>query len=331
MIEDQDADFHPGPYSEPTWAETNYFGFYLKGERPMNIGVYALFRPNMGVVNTTISFNSAQTDTPWGADYWDTQVHVPMPANKSLQDYALANGLHVVCLEPNRVWALSFNDGEGTSIDVRYEALTPAFDINDPSMDPMVRARAEGSDFNWGTAYNGHFDQSGRYTGHVVLRGERHEVDCVSTMDHSWGPRPERSQSNMSWLHAHHDDGTLLHAILDWDPMRPDDLSALQLTHGYVRHADGTFLGLQAGGGTSQRRDWFPIATNLTFTDEKGGTHELRGRPRTSFPWQCWPDMVGFNTLHEWTFEGREGFWGEVMDFVPIHRMCALSTALRRG
>ena len=243
MIHDQDAEFHPGPYDEPTWAETNYFGFYLKGERPTNIGVYGLFRPNMGVVNTTISFNSAHTDTPWGADYWDTQVHVPMPASKSLLDYELANGLRVVCEEPNRVWTVGFDDGEGTSIDVRYTALTPAFDINDPDMDPMLRAKAEGSDFNWGTAYNGHFDQSGHYTGHVVLRGERHEVDCVSTMDHSWGPRPERGQNNMRWLHAHHDDGTVLHAIMDWDPERPDDTSALRLTHGYVRHADGTFLG----------------------------------------------------------------------------------------
>ena len=73
------------------------------------------------------------------------------------------------------------------------------------------------------------------------------------------------------------------------------------------------------------------METHLTFTDEKGDTWELSGRPRTAFPWQCWPDMVGFNTLHEWTFDGRGGAFGEIMDFVPIHRMCALSTALRRG
>lgn len=330
MISDSDAEFHPGPYTEPLWAETNYFGFYVP-DVPMNIGVYALFRPNQRVVNTTISFNSAHTDTPWGADYWDTQVHVPFPASKSLLDYELANGLHVVCEDPNRVWKIVFDDGEGTTVDVRYEALTPAFDINDPEMDPMVRAQAEGSDFNWGTAYNGHFDQSGRSTGYVTLRGERHEVDCVSTMDHSWGPRPERSQNNMSWLHAHHDDGTLLHAILDWESSRPDDTSALKLTHGYAQTADGEFRGLAAGEGTSRREGWYPVETQLTFTDEDGGTWELSGQPRTAFPWQCWPDMVGFNTLHEWTLNDRAGFWGEIMDFVPMHRLCSHASESRRG
>ena len=74
------------------------------------------------------------------------------------------------------------------------------------------------------------------------------------------------------------------------------------------------------------------METMLTFTDSEGDTWELSGRPRTSFPWQCWPDMVGFNTLHEWTMSGVEGsLWGEIMDFVPMQRMTALSTANRSG
>ena len=49
MITDEDAEFHAPTEPDPTWAETNFFGFYNAEER-LNVGVYALFRPNLGVV-----------------------------------------------------------------------------------------------------------------------------------------------------------------------------------------------------------------------------------------------------------------------------------------
>ncbi len=84
------------------------------------------------------------------------------------------------------------------------------FDIHDPALDPMCASGTAAGKFAWGTAYNGHFDQSGHVTGEVRVRGKRYAIDCVSTMDHSWGPRPERGKPNMSWLHAHVDDKTVL-------------------------------------------------------------------------------------------------------------------------
>ena len=52
-------------------------------------------------------------------------------------------------------------------------------------------------DTTWGHAYAGHFDQTGRYEGELSLRGRRHAIDCVATMDHSWGVRAERQTSRM--------------------------------------------------------------------------------------------------------------------------------------
>jgi hypothetical protein len=57
MITAEDAEFHTPIADDPTWAETNYFGFYVP-ELRLNGGVYALFRPSLGVVNTTVSLNS---------------------------------------------------------------------------------------------------------------------------------------------------------------------------------------------------------------------------------------------------------------------------------
>jgi hypothetical protein len=166
MIPAEDAQFHTPDADDPTWAETNYFGFYVP-ELRLNGGVYALFRPSLGVVNTTVSLNSRKVRAPWEAEYWESQVHVPIPENRSLLDYRLANGLWVRCLESNRVWDVDFNDGGGTEIHFRYTALMAPFDIHDPEQDPMVAAKREGSDFAWGTAYNGHFDQTGQFEGEV--------------------------------------------------------------------------------------------------------------------------------------------------------------------
>ncbi len=66
MIKDQDAEFHVTD-SDPTWAETNFFGFF-NAEHKLNVGVYALFRPNLGVVSSTICMNSGRAVAPWEAD-----------------------------------------------------------------------------------------------------------------------------------------------------------------------------------------------------------------------------------------------------------------------
>lgn len=67
-------------------------------------------------------------------------------------------------------------------------------------------ATADGDDtfaFAWGEAYAGHFDQTGKFEGDLSSRGRRYPIDCVSTMDHSWGLRSERQGHTMSWLHGH--------------------------------------------------------------------------------------------------------------------------------
>jgi hypothetical protein len=194
MIHPEDAQLHEPTSTDPLWGETNYFGLYVAGV-PMNIGVYALFRTNVGVVTTNVSVNTRKVLMPWAADYWDAWAQTPIPESRSLLDYKLASGLHVTCLEPNKVWDVRYDDGGTLSLDFRYTALMDGFDIHDPAQDPMVAAQATGSDFSWGHAYSGHFDQTGYFEGDLVLRGQRYEIDCVSTMDHSPPGAP-----------AHHDE-----------------------------------------------------------------------------------------------------------------------------
>jgi len=270
MITAADAEFHQPDSDDPTWGETNFFGFY-SAEEPLNVGIYTLFRPNLGVVLSTISMNSGDAIQPWRADFCDHQAQLPIPTPRSLANYTLTNGLSVRTVVPNEVWEIGFDDGQGTTIDVTYRALMPAFDIHDPAMDPIAAAeqeaarqatsQGEASGFAWGTAYNGHFDQTGHVTGEVVLRGRRIGIDCVSTMDHSWGPRPERGAPPMSWLHAHFSKALAIHAILSFDPAR-DNGRELWLAHGYVLER-GQVHGLKAGTGQTVRLQ-LPLQTLLS-------------------------------------------------------------------
>ena len=73
MIKDEDVHFHAADAHEQTWAETNFFGFY-NAEAKLNVGVYALFRTNLGIVSSTICMNSGFSNTPWEADFCDLRA-----------------------------------------------------------------------------------------------------------------------------------------------------------------------------------------------------------------------------------------------------------------
>jgi hypothetical protein len=328
VIKPEDAQLHEPTSADPLWGETNYFGLYIP-EVPMNIGVYALFRTNVGVVTTNVSVTTRQVRTPWATDYWDAWAQTPIPPERSLLDYQLASGLHVRCTDPNRVWEVHYDDGGTLRLDFTYTALMDGFDIHDPAQDPMVAAQAAGSDFSWGQAYSGHFDQTGHFAGELVLRGRRYAIDCVSTMDHSWGVRQERQHTTMSWLHAHFPGDLAIHGIFDFDPSGgPAAATPVTLTHGYVLDA-GEVTGLVGGHGVTARSDFFPQRISLALTDARGRDWELTGTPLTSFPWQAWPGTVGHNVLARWECAGRSGYgYGEAMDFIGLH---ALTESYSRG
>jgi hypothetical protein len=129
-------------------------------EVPLHIGLYSLFRPNLGVVNSAIFANSRRVTSSWETDYWDHRAYLPMKPDESLLGFEFRNSLKVTCLEPNKVWDLHFDQPGFLSVDVRFEALMPPFDIHDPDMDP--RAGRGGSDLSAGELWaGGHFDMTG--------------------------------------------------------------------------------------------------------------------------------------------------------------------------
>jgi len=322
VITDADADFHEPTSDGQTWAETNFFGCYVPGATPdaapLNIGVYALFRPNAGVVISTVHINSRFVDQPWQGDFWDAQHHLAIPEPRTLRDYTLANGLSVKTIEPNRVWDIAYSNGRNVDLHFRYTALMPAYDISDPAQDPITAVQQADTSFAWGAAYKGHFDQTGHFEGELTLRGQTHVIDCVSTMDHSWGLRDEHQGHNMTWLHAHFSKDFAIHGIFDLDHTAgPDTPTEGEVTHGYVLD-HGEVYGIRAGRNRVIRQGFYAKALEIEVEDVRGRTHHLTGFGRTSFPWQAGPGTVGYNVLAEWRLRADPDArgWGEIQEFV---------------
>jgi hypothetical protein len=185
-------------------------------------------------------------------------------------------------------------------------------------MDPIAAAE-QGKEFSWGTAYKGHFDLTGSIEGELVLRGRRRAISCVSTMDHSWGPRPEVGLPNMSWFHAHFGEDLAVHCIF---PCEPSDFASYgSLAHGYVLE-NGKVYGLATGRGTARRESGQQMTMAIEVTDVRGRTFELNGHAIATYPWVPWPAVVAFHSLNEWWLGGRRGY-GECMDVFDVAGLTA--------
>lgn len=310
MIGEQDLHFHKPTSDDPRWAETNYFGLYIPDER-LKVGVYALFRPNLGTVLSSVLIFSGYAKNHYDALHLDNSVHLPMP-KADLNDYALDNGLHVKALGLMR-YQIDYSGYGGTELHFTFEGLMPPYDIHDPNMDPIT-ARQAGTAFDWGAAYSGHFDQTGRVQGELQLKGRSYPIDCVSIMDHSWGVRPESELPSISWFQANFSKELAFHCIFGIDPYRTDAYTSL--AHGYVLDG-GQVYGLIEGSGRARRDDLQQISMQVGLKDVRGRQFDLTGSAIAACLWNAWPNLCVFNSLNQWNLGGQVGY-GESQDALTI-------------
>jgi hypothetical protein len=95
------------------------------------------------------------------------------------------------------------------------------------------------------------------------------------------------------------------------------------LAHGYVVER-GKVFGLKDAGGETKRRERYAESINLVLTDNAGRDWKLVADGLTTFPWQCWPNMVSFNVLARWRCGDLVGY-GEIQDFFELPQLTALN------
>lgn len=308
MINNDDVYFHTPTSDHYSWAETNYFGFYIPEENIM-VGVYVQARANIGSVLSSINITNGVSNTPHEVLYSDCHVFLPMPKG-NLDDFELENGLAITCTKPVMDYHIRFNDPEqGVSFDVQYKGLMKPYDIHDPEMDPLANQTHE-NDVISAAAYAGHWDQSGHVTGTLNIDGKTYQVNCTASMDHSWGLRDEKNLKNFCWMNANFENDTSIHCLFLVDPKRLDAYPAI--VHGYVREGEQVY-GLKRGTGKVKRDGYLHKLLELEVEDIRGKSHQFTGTPATSNPWLAWPLMFLVQSLCNWEMDGVKG-WGEVQD-----------------
>ena len=299
MIKPEDAEFHTPPDQDFRWCETNPFLFNIPEQRISGV-LYVVTRPVLGVCMSDVTIQD-RFSRAWEAQaYVDNQQHLPCP--KSLLDYALPNGLSVRAVEPLKHYVVHYEGIDDTRIDLEFRALMPPYDMNDPAQDPKAAGRIGQG---WSHAFNGHFEITGQVVGEAVIRGQHHRIDCIDTLDRSWGPRLERNNSNVIWLHGSFGERLTVHALLGFDPAATDVFGPL--ISGYVLE-DGRVYGLTDCIGRSERDGMYPMSTVLKATDIRGKSFEMTGAAMNAAPWAPYPSVMYTQCLMRWNHQGVIGY-----------------------
>ncbi|MBR8345946.1 DUF7065 domain-containing protein [Burkholderia ambifaria] len=316
MILPEDVRFHTPADVSYDWAETNFFSVYVP-EANITAWVYTIARPGIGAFVADVSMIDSLGRTSLEALYVDFQQHLPMP--ERLEHYELPNGLSVRTMNEPRDYQVDYVGVDGTELHWTVRGLMEPYDIHDKSMDPLACADVDTTGF--GAAYANHFDMTVHVTGTLKVRGRIHEVDCVSTMDHSWGPRNERGLRPMGWVNASFSRSLAFQTIWTFEPFT-DGWHQFRLAHGYAL-IDGKVRGLVSGRQRAVRRGAFPFSYEQVLVDIDEVEHHLLGVPVAQHPWACYSNTMPVLSMMRWFYKGQEGY-GQAQENWPLDKFTGL-------
>ena len=299
MIRPEDAEFHHHEKSPYDWCETNFFPLSIPEAR-ISGGFYVLTRPKLGVCMSDVSLQDRITQSWEQQLYVDNQQHLPCPA--SLLDYALPNGLSIKAMVPLKHYRIDYLGIDDTELHIDFKSLMDPFDMNDPAQDPKAAAR---SGKGWDHAFGGHYEITGHITGEARIRGKTYAVDTVDTLDRSWGPRKERDNANVVWLHGSFGAELTIHALVQVDPARTSDFGGL--ISGYVLD-QGKVSGLVDIEGTTETLGIYPMSSRVKVTDVAGRQYEFTTATINASPWAPYPSLLFLQSFMRWNIGGRIGY-----------------------
>jgi hypothetical protein len=303
------------------WAETRFFSVYLP-EPNITTWIYNVARPGVGAFVCDVEAINGISANPLDAIYFDFRQHLPMP--EELHGYELPNGYSLKTENAPRDYRLRYVGHDDTSLDWTVRGLMEPYDISDPSMDPMATGNPEHSGF--GQAYANHFDMTVHVTGTTKIHGRSFDTDCVSVMDHSWGPRNEHLMRPMAWINACFGPAYAVHAI--WSrALDTDGWDGFTFAHGYAL-IDGKVRGLKSGRlrATRARGGVMPVSYEMEVVDVHDRSHVLRGEPVTQHHWACYSNSyVPFSQLR-WSAAGlSEVGFGIAQENCPLDQLTGRS------
>lgn len=246
MITEKDEGRHPAEPGD-LWNESYYFNFY---DSKSKIGGFTRIglQENLNKSNAFCmlfndgrpAFNRFQLDLPYTEAGMDQGLTV--------------GGLTYRVIEPLKTFHVGFWNGE-TELDLTWEAWHPVAHVELPKKTASA-----------------HYEQGGRVTGTVTLRGEKISFQGTGFRDHSWGMR------DMSAINHH---------VVTW-PVFGDDLvfACVQVTMlgdrtmamGWLYDGKENLKVIEHDLQLTYEEDGITQkAVSLRLTDEKGRTWEATG------------------------------------------------------
>lgn len=302
-------------YQAPTnadhlWLESLLFEI-VEPQENLYALVYLNIRPGLGVMWNQVMVCGTLTESRSDLLHYNENHFLPAPAR--LSDIDSPFGLKIRGVDLPRNFAIDYEHEDGTAIHVTWNGLMPPFDTHDPECSPQAgRATDVHADKELQHAdQSGHLDMSGRVSGTMTVRGRTFEVNSISRMDHSWGPRDPMKVKNMFIVSASFEPDLAFHMICPWNP-DAQGAEAFELAHGYVMDG-GKVYGLTADAViTAQHHGLMCAGLQMSVTDVRGTKHELTASPGIGAPWIAGPNAITHNAMMNWTYQGRAGY-GVVM------------------
>jgi len=283
-----DDNFHNPSSDSPYWTETSWWCFSIP-ERKLSVQLYPFFRANQHVAAAGVFVWNDQGDRDHSIVYYKNFWHLPLP-HQQLSDIKLPNNLSIRCLNPLTCYHLGYEDpdeGNEILVDVTFTASTA----------PHYLGRS-------------HLDQPGRYQGHVVLHGERIEVDYFGFRDRTWGRRPQFGQAQVKggtarggYAYGSASAVDSFHFIT-WDK---EDGAGDVAIHGHYQR-DGLWAKIARARREVVERsphNGFPARVLINGVDELGRELRIEGRCLNQFGFFINPNMFTINCLTEWTCDGK--------------------------
>ncbi len=291
-----DDELHaPGPHRD--WTETTWWSFAVP-ERALAGWLYVQMRPNTASTSGGGFLYDAQSWLPWDLPYFGFLNQQPLPDPLDLRAVTFSNGVSVRVVEPGMVYELGyrFRDQEDFVADLRFEGISPPV--------PHLQGAPPFTD-------SSHYDQHGRVTGTLRLRGEPIAVDCISVRDRSWGRRPELLGRRTRFSYCFGATSTD-EAFLAFCRPQSHLEESEQLMSGYLVR-DGRLRRLADARRTNERDSATGgvARVRLDATDTDGRVLHADAEAVSRMALGGGGTGVTINTMLRWSVDGARVGWGE--------------------
>ncbi|TDC91577.1 hypothetical protein [Actinomadura sp. 7K507] len=289
-----DDDLHT-PSDDFYETETFWYSFFVP-ERDLGGWLYASIRGTPGTTGGGMWMWDRTGTVPWRVPFFQSFGHLKMPTPRGPGALDFPTGLSVRTLEPGMSYDLRYDDRDRVEVRFRFDAVEEPVPLR-PGEPPYPKAS--------------HYDQTGRISGHILLDGERIDVDCHAMRDRSWGPRHERGYRRVGYTWAASPDLSFLTYTAPRGP------GAEHVYSGYVRR-DGQVARIVDGRREVERdpaENWV-TAISVEVRDELGRVTQARaeGTSRLVLPGAT---SLCLCTCLRWTVEGQT-LTGEDQDVWPL-------------